>query len=132
MRVASRYLTVIAVSMIAASVGMAEEPTKESLAEVKKNVDDKKGVVVDVREKEEWDAGHVEGAIFLPLSEMQGKETDQFFEKLPKDKILYVHCVKWIRARSAGQVLSQRGYEVRVLKPGYKDLIEAGFPKAKM
>ena len=34
-------------------------------------IEAKKAVLVDVREKSEWDKGHSEGAIFLPLSELQ-------------------------------------------------------------
>ena len=49
----------------------AAEPTKDSLTIVKKNIEGEKAVLVDVREKSEWNAGHVAGAIFLPLSELR-------------------------------------------------------------
>src|SRR5690606_11327120 len=86
-----------AVSMAAPS--FSAEATKESLAEVKKAIDDKKAVLVDVREKREWDSGHVEGAIFLPLSELKGsRDAERLKAKLPKDKIIYTHCAVGKRA----------------------------------
>lgn len=109
----------------------AAEHTKESLAEIKQKVDDKKGVLVDVREKKEWDAGHVAGAVFLPLSSLQDGVTMDDLKPLPKDKILYVHCVLGKRALTVGNILEKEGYEVRVVKPGYKELISAGFAKAE-
>lgn len=110
----------------------AADLTKDSLAEVKQNVEDKKAVLVDVREKKEWSDGHVEGAISLPLSSIQNGVTNDQLKRLPKDKILYVHCVLGKRAVTAGNILEQHGYQVRPLKPGYKEMISAGFPKAEM
>lgn len=107
------------------------ELTKESLSQLKQNVDDGKAVLVDVREKQEWDSGHIEGAIFLPLSGLRDGVTQGELAPLPMDKILHVHCVVGRRAVTAGNVLERNGYKVRPMKPGYKEMISAGFPKAK-
>lgn len=109
----------------------AAEITNEPLAKVKENIDDEKAILVDVREKKEWDSGHIEGAIFLPLSGLQDGVSKGELKPLPKDKILYTHCVIGKRAVTAGNILQRYGYQVRVLKPGYKEMISAGFPKAK-
>lgn len=109
----------------------AAEHTQETLAEIKKNVDEEKAVLVDVREKEEWEQGHVKGAIFLPLSTVRDGLTKEDLKPLPKDKILYVHCVVGARALTAADALERHGYKVRPMKPGYKEMISAGFPKAK-
>ncbi len=114
-----------------ATIAWAAEPTKESLATVKKNVDSEKAVLVDVREKAEWDAGHVAGAIYLPLSELRnGVDAAQLKKLLPEDKILYTHCVVGKRSLTAAGILERQGFEVRSLNPGYKELIGAGFKKA--
>jgi phage shock protein E len=111
--------------------GFAVEPTKDSLATVKKNVEGEKAVLVDVREKSEWDAGHVQGAIFLPMSELgNGVDAAALSKRLPKDKILYTHCVVGKRSLKAADILDGLGYEVRSLNPGYKELIGAGFKQA--
>ena len=110
--------------------GSAAELTKDSLATVKKNVDQKKAVLVDVREKTEWNKGHVKGAIFLPLSALQ-EDAKTLARRLPKDKIVYTHCVVGKRCVTAANILEKLGYKVRPIKPGYKELVEAGFKSEK-
>jgi rhodanese-related sulfurtransferase len=117
---------------VSTSLAFAAEPTKDPLPTVKKNVDEKKAVLVDVREKSEWEKGHVKGAIFLPLSSLQANVDEEAIKKkLPKDKIIYTHCRSGVRSRTAGDVLTKLGYEVRCLKPGFDDLVAAGFESTK-
>ena len=115
------------------SLSLGAEQTKDLLKTVKKNVDEEKAVLVDVREKSEWDDGHIEGSVFLPLSTLKKKSLtkEQLEEALPEDRILYTFCVVGKRSVAAGEVLEKFGYEVRPLKPGYKELLRAGFKKAK-
>ncbi|MFH1302498.1 MAG: rhodanese-like domain-containing protein [Planctomycetota bacterium] len=108
------------------------EPTKDSLATVKKNVENDKAVLVDVREKGEWDDGHITDATFLPLSKLRnGISPKTLSKRISKDQIIYTHCVVGIRSCSAADILLKYGYDVRPLKPGYDDLVAAGFKKAK-
>jgi phage shock protein E len=127
MRLRQRNAVVLALCGLASYLGAAE-PTKDSLATVKQNIAEKKAVLVDVREKAEWDAGHLAGAIFLPLSELSGGGKTSV---LPKDKIVYTHCVVGKRSLTAANILEKQGYQVRSLKAGYKELLDAGFEKAK-
>jgi len=110
---------------------MAAQHTQESLSQIKENIDSGKAVLVDVRSRREWDAGHIDGAIFLPLTSLVDGVTQEDRLRLPKDKILYVHCVVGKRAGIAANLLERHGYNVRPMKPGYKEMIEAGFPKAQ-
>jgi rhodanese-related sulfurtransferase len=107
------------------------ESTKDTLEVVKANVAKKKAVLVDVRSQEEWNKGHIEGSIFLPVDSLR-KDVDPklLAKKLPKDKILYTFCIVGMRAKAAAKVLIQNGYTVRALKPGYEDLVTAGFKKS--
>ncbi len=115
-----------------AYVGGAAEPTNDSLTQVKRNVAEGKAVLVDVREKAEWNKGCIEGAVCLPLSELQrGVDAARLQKQLPAGTIIYTHCVVGKRAVTAANILEKYGYEVRPLKPGYKDLLQAGFPNAK-
>ena len=108
------------------------ELTKDSLRAVQKNLRDNKAVLVDVRERSEWDEGHVKGAIFLPLSELNDDlDATTLAKKVPKGKIVYTHCVVGKRSVTAGNILERHGYRVRPLKAGYNELIEAGFKKAQ-
>jgi len=63
--------------------------------------------VLDVREVEEFEALHLEGAHNFPLSQL----TDTF-EQLDKDNLYYVICKSGMRSARACQFLSEQGYEV--------------------
>jgi rhodanese-related sulfurtransferase len=105
--------------------------TKDSLDTVKDNVKSGKALIVDVREQREWDAGHVKGAILLPQSKLnQDDRLPELLKLLPKDKIIYTHCRAGGRALMCGDILKKQGYDVRPLKPGFDDLLQAGFEKA--
>ena len=111
---------------------IAAEPTKDTLTTVKKSVAQENAVLVDVREKSEWDAGHISGAVFLPLSELRnGITSEGLAKRLPKQRIVYTHCAVGVRSCTAADILLRHGYDVRPLKPGYKDLIAAGFKKSE-
>lgn len=116
---------------IATCAGAAEHTT-DSLDTVKKRVSEKQAVLVDVREEGEWKQGHIEGAKLLPLSELEEtKSAEKLKRQLPEDKIIYVHCYSGVRSLAAADILTQHGFKIRPLKPGYKELLKAGFKKAE-
>ncbi len=113
--------------------------TKDSLATVKERIDDDKAVLLDVREKAEWEAGHLKRARLVPLTEI-GKKLDEpgfvaeLKKSLPTDKPIYVHCKAGGRCIIAAKDLKKSlgdAYDFRPLKPGYEELLEAGFAKAE-
>jgi rhodanese-related sulfurtransferase len=109
----------------------AAELTNNPLPTVQENLATHKAVLVDVREPGEWKEGHVEGAISLPLSSLKkGVDSSALEHQVPKDKIVYTHCVMGVRALKAAKILEKLGYNVRPLKTGYEDLVKAGFAKA--
>jgi rhodanese-related sulfurtransferase len=117
--------------VIAGSISAADHTT-DSLATVRENVTGNKAVLVDVREKPEWTAGHLAGAVPLPISAIERKNIDPaLLERLPKDRILYTYCLVGMRSKKAAGILEQRGYKVRALKPGYEELLKAGFENSK-
>jgi len=122
---------VVLALVIAATGGLAvaAEHTQDSLAAVQQAVADQKAVLVDVRETDEWNEGHLSGARSLPLSVLEkGVKPESLTNLLPKNKIIYVHCVSGGRCLKAAELLKPLGYDVRPLKPGYQALVEAGFP----
>jgi len=121
----------VVLSLFLCGHAIAAEPTKDPLPTVQENVTSKKAILVDVREAEEWQLGHLADAISLPLSDLQhGVDPKNLDKQLPKDKIIYTHCVMGGRALTAAKILEKLGYDVRPLKPGYSDLVKAGFKKA--
>lgn len=107
------------------------EFTKDSLETVKKNVSEGKAILVDVRDLVEWNAGHVRNAMHLPWRDLQGKKVDQLIDKLPKDKIVYTYCAVGYRSSRAGKIIAKHKLDVRPLKPGFEELVKAGFEAEK-
>lgn len=115
--------------LVTPALSLAAEHTKDSLEAIKKATADKTAVLVDVREADEWKEGHVQGATFLPLSELKQANAEAVAKKLPKDKIIYTHCRAGRRSVAAAELLEKMGYDVRPLKPGFEDILKAGFEK---
>ena len=63
--------------------------------------------VLDVREVEEFETLHLEGARNLPLSQLADT-----YEQLDKTQPYYVICKSGIRSARACQFLAEHGYEV--------------------
>ena len=63
--------------------------------------------VLDVREVEEFEALHLEGARNFPLSQLADT-----YEQLDKDNLYYVICKSGMRSARACQFLEEQGYEV--------------------
>jgi phage shock protein E len=124
----------VAFALLTSLTTFADEPThtKDTLATVKENVKAGKAQIVDVREQAEWNDGHVAGAIHLPKSQLDNKaKVAELVKKLDKNKIIYTHCKAGGRALACGELLKKEGFDVRPLKPGFSQLIEAGFEKGK-
>lgn len=81
--------------------------------------------IFDVREKDEWDFGHLKEAKFVPLSELRvGLEP----ENLAKDLKTYIYCRSGNRVHMAKPLLLEMGFEsVIALNEGFEDLAELGF-----
>ncbi|MGE3806347.1 MAG: rhodanese-like domain-containing protein [Gemmataceae bacterium] len=117
----------LACCLLAISVSAHGEDAN-ALAAVKKELAEKKAILLDVREQGEWNAGHLVLAKLVPLSLLNaGKGSDG----LPKDKIIYCHCRSGIRSQRAAEILKKKGYDARSLSQGFQELVEAGFEKAK-
>ena len=77
-------------------------------------------LLVDVREMDEFASGHVPGAINEPLSTITGTT-------LPKDKPLFLYCLRGSRSKRAAGLLKKMGYgNVKSIGgiSGYKGEIE--------
>ncbi len=62
-------------------------------------------IYLDVRTTEEWNAGHVEDAIHIPLSDIQN---GQNLDKIPKDTPVYVYCRSGNRSGQAVKILEEK------------------------
>jgi len=106
--------------------------TEDSLKVVQERVTEKKAILVDVRDVVEWNDGHIAGAVHLSFRDLQDKFDEKALrEKLPKGSIVYTYCMVGFRSLKAGKIIEKYGYDIRPLKPGYKELLEAGFKNEK-
>jgi len=64
-------------------------------------------LTIDVRTKEEYDQGYIEGALLVPLDTLMREEYDQLPEK---DQVILVYCRSGNRSRTASQLLVKAGY----------------------
>ena len=80
-------------------------------------------VILDVREPDEWAAGHVEGATHVPLGEVP-----QRLGELPDADPLYVICRSGNRSGRAVAWLGQQGVETVNVAGGMRAWAAAGRP----
>ena len=64
-------------------------------------------VILDVREQEEYDEGHIPGAILIPYGQIPEK-AEQLLQD--KDQLLLVYCRSGRRSKIAAQALMELGY----------------------
>lgn len=79
-------------------------------------------VLVDVRELDEWNAGHAPGAVHVPLGAV-GDELDRFAGQ----SVLTV-CRSGGRSAKAAEILAAGGVEVRNVAGGMSAWADAGLP----
>ena len=86
-------------------------------------------VIVDVREKDEWDEEHIPGAIHLS----RGTIELDIEEKVPDPNAMIIcHCGGGGRSALAAESLQRMGYKnVRSMAGGFKAWKAAGLPVTK-
>ncbi len=67
---------------------------------------EEKACIIDVREKHEFENGHLINAVNIPLSELRDR-----LDEVPKDKPVYLHCRSSQRSYNAVMALQNRGWD---------------------
>ena len=80
-------------------------------------------VLLDVREPDEWAAGHAPGAVHIPLGELASRQ-----DEIPEGEQLYVVCRSGGRSARATQALGHAGYEAVNVTGGMTAWALAGKP----
>ena len=103
-----------------------EELTKEELWKRIQRKD--RIVVLDVRPHEEYDAGHLPGAVSIPLDELKRR-----VRELPRSKHVVAYCRGPLCALApeAARFLKSKGYKVKRLSEGAPDWEAAGLPLSR-
>ena len=65
-------------------------------------------VILDVREQNEFDAGHIAGAVLLPVGSITAETASAVIPNL--DSVVLVYCRSGNRSKTASQALAELGY----------------------
>ncbi len=103
--------------------------TEISPADAAAKLNSGEAVIVDVRDKDEWDEGHIPGAIHLS----RGTIELDIEEKVPDSNAMIItHCGGGGRSALAADSLQKMGYKnVRSMAGGFKAWKAAGLPRTK-
>lgn len=80
-------------------------------------------IVVDVREPAEYVAGHVPGALLIPLAQVGAR-----LAEVPGSGAVYVICASGNRSKAATTVLRNAGYDAYSVAGGTAGWIQRGQP----
>lgn len=94
--------------------GQMEQPVKATVKDItpeeaKERLDSDEAIIlVDVRTKEEFDSGHIEGAVLLPVDQIQKNAAEVFPDK---DAVYFVYCRSGSRSGAATAMMVDLGYQ---------------------
>ncbi|MED4400901.1 rhodanese-like domain-containing protein [Metabacillus fastidiosus] len=76
----------------------------------------RKAQLIDVREQDEYEGGHILGSRNIPLSQLR-----QRYKEIRNDQPVYLYCQNTVRSGRAAQLLKKKGYtNLNTLKGGFK------------
>ena len=96
-----------------------------SSQEFKEKVENDRGVVIDVRTRDEYDAGHLK-ITDAQYNWMSGEFHDAV-EEMEKDKTYYLYCRSGNRSGQAARMMKEKGFENVYNVGGFDDLANSGF-----
>ncbi len=70
-------------------------------------------VLLDVREQPEWDAGHIDGAVHIPMTELNTRQGE-----IPSGREIVCVCRSGQRSAMVTQALAGAGYDAHNLEGG--------------
>jgi len=100
-----------------------EEITVDELAEHLAMSNGTRGALIDVREPHEYVAGHVAGAILIPLSEFGDR-----LGEIPDAQPLHIICRSGARSMRAAEALASTGIAAVNVSGGTLGWIDSGRP----
>ncbi|CRK60809.1 Rhodanese-related sulfurtransferase [Alloactinosynnema sp. L-07] len=81
--------------------------------------------LLDVREQDEWDAGHAPTAVHIPMGELAGR-----LGELPESDAVYVICRSGARSARVTQYLNANGWDATNVDGGMRSWADSGRPMA--
>lgn len=89
----------------------------------------KRGRILDVRERDELEAGTIAGSLWVPLSEAKSdpKKVRNVISRIVDGKEIFVYCRSGRRSQEFMNILGDEFKATNL--GGYEDLLKRGFPK---
>ena len=104
----------------AAPAGLAREVSVSEAATLR----DQGAFMLDVREPDEWNAGHIPEATLIPLGELENR-----LDELPRDQQIVVVCRSGNRSATGRDILLDAGFEeVTSMGGGMNSWVSQGLP----
>ena len=83
-------------------------------------------VLLDVRAMDEWESGHLRGAVHIPRGRLEAEAESRIPDK---SREVVVYCAGGVRSLLAAESLKELGYErVISMAGGYEDWADAALP----
>ena len=82
-------------------------------------------LLLDLRDKEDYQRGHIKGAVSIPLEEI-----DKRYQELPRDKEIVAYCYnQYCHLSTLGALkLVEHGIPAKEMNVGWKEWVSAGQP----
>ncbi len=109
-----KWIFLFLAAMLLTACGQEKENDREAVymnitaQEAKTLMDTEEGyIILDVRTQEEYDQGHIPGAVLIPDTEIRARAEEVLTDK---DQLILVYCRSGRRSKLASEVLLELGY----------------------
>ena len=109
-----RIILILLAALMLTACGQDTENEREATymnitaEEAKKIMDTEEGyIILDVREQNEYDAGHIPGAILIPYTQIEEMANDMLPDQ---EQLILVYCRSGRRSKIAAEALAELGY----------------------
>ena len=112
------FLIIVIIALIAYTLFnyFSQKKAVKTLSEEEFKAGYRKAQLIDVREANEFDGGHILGSRNIPLSQLKMR-----MKEIRPDKPVYLYCQSGMRSGRAAQMLYKKGYrELYQLQGGFK------------
>ncbi|MGG5255082.1 rhodanese-like domain-containing protein [Neobacillus sp. SM06] len=112
----SLLIAIVAIAIYYVFIWLYQRKIVKTVAEEEFRAGYRKAQLIDVREPNEFEAGHILGARNIPMSQLRMR-----MQELRPDKPVYLYCQSGSRSARAAQFLYRKGYkDLTQLKGGFK------------
>ena len=108
-----RYIFSLMLALLLVLAGCGGDPANSTYQQIpqeeaKEMMDTQKVIILDVREQEEFDAGHIPGAVLLSVGRISEETAAAVIPE--QDSVVLVYCRSGNRSKTASAALAELGY----------------------